>query len=152
MLSERWFERDLVGDTFIATYADGLCDVPLDRLVAHHKASGGMATITSVPMWSNYGVLTLADNGKVEQLQEKPLIPDLWINAGFIAFKKEVFNHWQGQNLEKEVLPNLIARGLVSSYRHEGFFKSVDHYKDILEFEELLEAGQRPWDVVSVPA
>ncbi len=139
--------RDFVGQRFIATYADGLCDVPLAKLVDYHEASGGLATITSVPMWSNYGVLTLDQSGKVEQLREKPLIADCWINAGYIVFEKQAFDHWSGENLEREVLPNLIAAGKVSSYRHDGFFKSVDHYKDIMEFEELLAEGGVPWHV-----
>jgi glucose-1-phosphate cytidylyltransferase len=139
--------RDHLGDTFIATYADGLCDVPLDQLVAHHHAHDGLVTITSVPMWSNYGVLSLDAAGHVERLEEKPLIADRWINAGFIVFDKAVFDHWEGENLEREVLPRLIEQGKVCAYRHTGFFKSVDHYKDILEFEELLENDRRPWDL-----
>jgi NDP-sugar pyrophosphorylase family protein len=49
------------------------------------------------------------------------------------------------------VLPRLIAQGKVHSYRHAGFFKSVDHYKDILEFEELLSGDRRPWDLQMAP-
>lgn len=138
--------RDLVGDTFVATYADGLCSVPLDQLVAFHHAQKSLVTITSVPMPCSYGVLSMGQDGRVERMLEKPVIPDHWINAGFIVFNRQVFDHWQGDSLEREVLPRLIDKGLVSAYRHDGFFKSVDHYKDILEFEELLEQGQRPWD------
>ena len=47
--------KHLLGDTFFATYADGLSDVPLDTLVAYHRDRGGLATITSVsrPFSSN---------------------------------------------------------------------------------------------------
>ena len=80
-------------------------------------------------------------------MREKPVIEDHWINAGFIVFEREVFDHWRGEDLEREVLPGLIRQGLVYSYRHDGFFKSADNYKDIMEFEELMTSGHRPWDV-----
>jgi len=137
--------KDLVGDTFMVTYADGLCDVPLDRLNEFHKSHQGVGTITSVPMYSPYGVLDVDDDGKVIKFREKPRIKGTWINAGFIVFDKKVFDHWQGENLEKEVFPHLIEKGLAYTYRHDGFFKSADNYKDILEFEELLKDGSVPW-------
>jgi glucose-1-phosphate cytidylyltransferase len=139
--------RALLGDTFIATYADGFCDVPLDRLVAFHNSHPGLVTITSVPMYSQYGVLSVREDGRVNEMREKPLIQEHWINAGFIVFDSEVFDHWHGQNLEREVLANLIDKGLVYTYRHNGFFKSVDSYKDIMDFEDMLRDGSIPWRV-----
>jgi len=139
--------RERITGTFITTYADGLCDVPLRRLLQFHGNHGGLVTITSVPMYSQYGVMSVAADGQVVELREKPLIEEHWINAGFIVFEPEVFDCWQGSNLEQEVLPRLIEMGHVYSYRHVGFFKSVDNYKDVVEFEELVHAGEQPWIV-----
>lgn len=139
--------REQIRGTFIVTYSDGLCDVPLARLLEFHRAHGGLATITSVPMYSQYGVMSVANNGKVVELREKPLIDEHWINAGFIVFEPDVFKDWEGENLERQVLPRLIEKGSVYSYRHVGFFKSVDNYKDVMEFEELLDKGGCPWMV-----
>ena len=137
--------RDLLGERFIATYGDGLCDVPLDQLLSFHEENGGLATMTSVQMPSQYGVLSLLPDGHVSRMREKPQIEDHWINVGFMVFETGVFEHWQGQSLERHVLPGLIARNAVYAYRHTGFFKSVDSYKDIMEFEELMEGGATPW-------
>ena len=137
--------RDHLGDRFIAAYGDGLCDVPLGKLAAFHRSHGGLATMTSVPMPSQYGVITAQPGGRVTQMREKPLIEDHWINVGFIVFEKSVFDHWQGESLERQVLPALVAREAVYAYRHDGFFKSVDSDKDVMEFEELIEAGAAPW-------
>ena len=141
--------REFLGDRFIVTYADGLCDVRLDTLLQFHDEHKGCASIVSVPMRSQYGVLTIADNGKVKEFREKPVIDNHWINAGYIVFNKSVFSTWQGQDLEREVLPNLIYKGLGYSYRHTGFFKSMDGYKDAAEFEELLKSDTVPWAVKS---
>ncbi len=139
--------RDLVGETFFATYADGLSDVPLERLLSFHKGHPGLATITSVPLITQYGILETEPSGEVVAMEEKPVLREYWINAGFFVFDREVFDHWEGQNLERDVFPNLIKRRLVYTYNHDGFFKSMDNYKDQQEFEDLIRSndGRMPW-------
>lgn len=142
--------RDYLDDSFIVTYSDGLCDVPLRDLIHFHNGHDGLATNVAVLMSSQYGVLSVADDGRILEFREKPLIQDHWVNAGFIVFDKQVFDHWQGEDLEREVFPNLIRKNLAYSYRHHGFFKSMDNYKDLVEFEELLGKGSVPWAVKEI--
>jgi glucose-1-phosphate cytidylyltransferase len=137
--------RDYVGSRFLVTYADGLCDVPLRRLVDFHVESQALATVTCVPMPSQYGVLSLAADGQVSEIQEKPLMRDHWINAGFIVFERRALDYWRKGSLERDVLPALSERRGVFGYRHKGFFKSVDTYKDVMEFEQLMETEGTPW-------
>lgn len=137
--------KDQLGVQFIVTYADGLCDVPIPRLLDFHQSHSGMATITSVPMYSQYGVLYLNDSDKVTHLAEKPLLDDHWINAGYMVMNKNIFEHWEGKNLEQDTLPKLISDGVVFSYRHDGFFKSLDSYKDQIEFESMAKNKPYPW-------
>lgn len=137
--------RDYVGEQFFATYADGLANVEIAKLLTFHNSHQGHATITSVPLISQYGTLSTDEHQKVVQFTEKPVLPDHWINAGYFAFNKKVFEHWQGENLEREVFPSLARKGLVYSYRHTGFFKSMDSYKDQQEFEAFVSQGKRPW-------
>ncbi|HEY4977479.1 MAG TPA: sugar phosphate nucleotidyltransferase, partial [Gaiellaceae bacterium] len=40
--------RPYVDETFICTYGDGLSDVPIDQLLAFHRAHGKLATVTTV--------------------------------------------------------------------------------------------------------
>lgn len=134
-----------VGETFFATYGDGLGNVSLHELLATHRASGGLATVTSVPLRSQYGTVNFTPEGKVYAFQEKPTIRDYWINAGFFVFEKRAFDHWEGTNLENEVLPNLAKDGLLHTYLHEGFWKSMDTSKDQQEFETILTHGEAPW-------
>jgi glucose-1-phosphate cytidylyltransferase len=141
--------REVLGERFMVTYADGLCDVPLDRLLDFHAASGGLATVTCVPMRSQYGVLDVDATGRVELMREKPLMADHWVNAGFMVMEHGVFDQWHGTSLERDMLPVLTAQQKLFAYRHDGFFKSVDSYKDVMEFEELMEAGDMPWIVRS---
>lgn len=141
--------RDLVGDEFFATYADGLCDVDLQKLLAFHRAHKGVATMTGVPLISQYGTIEAEQDGRITRFLEKPVMREHWINAGYFVFDRAVFDRWQGQNLEREVFPHLAEQGLAFTYRHDGFFKSMDSYKDQREFEALLQNGETPWRLKS---
>ena len=56
-----------------------------------------------------------------------------------------VFDHWEGENLEREVMPALQRRGLLYTYKHNGLFKSMDTHKDQQELEQIYERGDLPW-------
>jgi len=134
-----------VSDTFFATYGDGLGNVSLHSLLQSHREAGALATVTSVPLRSQYGTVHFTEERKVRSFQEKPTIRDYWINAGFFVFEKSVFDQWEGKNLENHVLPALARRGVLYTYLHEGFWKSMDTSKDQQEFENILGNGEAPW-------
>jgi glucose-1-phosphate cytidylyltransferase len=134
-----------VGSCFFATYGDGLGNVDLHQLAAAHRRTGALATVTSVPLRSQYGTIVFDGDGKVSEFREKPIISDYWINAGFFVFEKAAFEIWEGQNLEVEVLPNLARRSVLYTYRHNGFWKSMDTSKDQQELEAFYQKGKPPW-------
>ncbi|MEZ5977446.1 MAG: sugar phosphate nucleotidyltransferase [Planctomycetota bacterium] len=138
--------RDHVGERFFATYADGLSDVSLHELLEFHDGHQGLATITGVPLPSQYGTMITDGAGRIDSFREKPILRDHWINAGFFVFDRAVFDHWKGSNLERDVFPSLSRDGLVYMHRHDGFFKSMDSFKDQREFEALAAAGDPPWE------
>jgi glucose-1-phosphate cytidylyltransferase len=137
---------DYVGDTFFATYGDGLGDVDLRALLKFHNGHGGLATVTAVPLRSQYGTLVFDESGRVHEFHEKPVIRDYWINAGFFVFEKRAFDHWTGKNLESHVLPALSLRNDLYSYTHQGFWKSMDTSKDQQELEVMYSKGA-PWQI-----
>jgi glucose-1-phosphate cytidylyltransferase len=137
--------EDRVDGPFFATYADGLADIDLHELARFHAAHAGPATLTTVPLPSQYGTLDCDDEGRVRTFKEKPVLHDHWINAGFFVFDPAVFGHWEGEDLERDVLPALGSHGLLYAYRHRGFWKSMDTYKDALELTKLCGEGDPPW-------
>jgi glucose-1-phosphate cytidylyltransferase len=138
--------QHLLRDTFLATYVDGLSDISLEKLIQYHHSHDGLATITTVPLPSQYGTLEFDDSGKIVAFKEKPILREHWINGGFFVFDKEVFKHWEGGNLEREVFPSLSKKGLLYTYRHDGFWKSMDTYKDQQELEQIYLKGNIPWE------
>jgi glucose-1-phosphate cytidylyltransferase len=139
--------REQVGQQFFVTYADGLGNVDLDRLVVFHNEHPGSATVTTVPLPSQYGTFHLGPGDRVEGFQEKPRLADQLINAGFFVMDDRVFDCWAGEDLEREVLPGLGEAGELYAYRHDGFWKSMDTYKDAIELSNLCADGPAPWMV-----
>lgn len=143
--------RRYVGDTFLATYSDGIGNVDLRALVEAHRAAGGLATVTAVPLRSQYGAIVFDEFGKVREFQEKPIIREHWINAGFFVFEQGVFDLWQGQNLERDALPAVARAGQLYTYRHTGFWKSMDTSKDQEELERLYVSRGGCWADADLP-
>lgn len=143
--------RDFVGDTFLATYGDGLGDVNVHSLLEFHKKRGGIATVTSVPLRSQYGTVNFGSDGRVNRFDEKPIIEQSWINAGFFVFERRVFDYWEGESLETQILPRLATKGFLYAYLHQGFWKSMDTAKDQQEMEAIHISGNPPWQRFSKP-
>ena len=129
--------RHLLDGTFHATYCDGLGDVDLDMVLAGHQASGKLCTVTAAPLRSQYGLVYATADGTVTGFEEKPILPEFWINAGFFVFETAAFDYWLGHNLERDVLPALARLRQLRLYRHRGFWRSMDTYKDQQELNEL---------------
>jgi len=142
----------VVGPTFFATYGDGLGSVDLAALLAFHRSHPGAATVTAVPLPSPYGTLEWDEQGRVTRFLEKPRLADHWINAGFFVMDERVFPHFGGDDLEREVLPALAGAGELYVYRHLGFWRSMDTYKDALELSALCAEGDGPWTISAGPA
>src|SRR5207253_11159372 len=120
-------------------------DIDLHRLLAFHRGKGGTATVTAVPLRSQYGTVVFDDGRRVAQFVEKPVIREHWINAGFFVFSRRVFDLCDGHNLEVDVLPRLASRGVLFTHLHDGFWKSMDTSKDQQELEQLYRSGAPPW-------
>jgi glucose-1-phosphate cytidylyltransferase len=138
-----------LGDTasFAVTYGDGVGNVDLDALLRFHLVHGKLATITGVRPSSQYGIAHVDDAGRVSGFEEKPLL-DHWINAGFMIFRREVLDYLVGDDvdLERHTLVQLAAEGQLMMYRHTGFWRSMDTFKEAVELDQVWRQ-QAPWKV-----
>lgn len=140
-------QRHLRPETFFCTYGDGLSDVDIGKLLAFHRSHGKIATVTSVPTISRFGLIETADDGTVLNFAEKPDTSS-WINAGYFVFEPEVFEYAKNdpaQVLEKQVMEGLTADRQLVAYKHDGFFYAMDTYREYLHLNELWNAGKAPW-------
>jgi mannose-1-phosphate guanylyltransferase len=104
-------------DTFLVLNGDILTDLDLTALVAYHRESGAVATITLTPLDDArpYGLVALDEQGRVREFREKPEgpapVPGL-INAGTYVLEPSALSEVQAGlpvSIERETFPELIA-------------------------------------------
>lgn len=139
----------LGNDTFMMTYGDGVADVDIQKLLAHHRKSGKLATITSVQPRGRFGSLELDENDAVRMFREKPAGDGAWINGGFMVLEPGVIDYISGDSISFETVPleRLACEGQLCAYRHNGFWQPMDTLRDKNYLEELWNSGNSPWRI-----
>ena len=134
------------GDSFFATYGDGLSNVDLHLLLEFHRAHGRTATLTGVHQPTTFGIVDANETGHVQSFREKPTLSG-YINGGYFVFQKKVFEEIDGDAtvLEEKPFRSLIQKSQLSMYRHDGFWQCMDHYKDYATLNKMWAAGNAPW-------
>ena len=135
------------GETFCATYGDGVSDVDLRALIDFHRGQQTLATVTAVQPPSRFGALDLAGD-RVRAFAEKPG-GDAWINGGFFVLEPAVLDLIEDDatTWEHEPMERLARDGQLSAFRHRGFWQPMDTMRDKLLLEELWSSGRAPWKV-----
>ena len=111
---------------FLVMNGDIITDLSLKELEKIHKR----LSMVLVPMRSPFGIVS-EKKGKIV-FEEKPKLP-YWINAGIYLINRSVELPVEG-DLEKDVFP----REEIKVYRYEGFWRSIDTFKDIAEVEKEI--------------
>ena len=137
----------LDGGSFCFTYGDGVADVDVSDLIAHHQSHGRLATVTAVQPPGRFGSLQIGSEAAVEGFQEKPQGDGIWINGGFFVLEPEVIDRIEGDSTiwEQEPLRGIAAEGQLTAYHHHGFWQPMDTLRDRHHLEELWASGRAPW-------
>lgn len=137
-----------IGDeTFMMTYGDGVCDVDISKLIKFHKSHGKVATLTSVVLNQQKGLLEIAMDNSVKAFREKNINDSTPINAGYMVLEPEVFEYLEGDEtvFETHVLSRLAEEGKLMSYNHNGFWQCMDTLREKNELELMIKSGKAPW-------
>ncbi|MFH2001258.1 MAG: glucose-1-phosphate cytidylyltransferase [Planctomycetota bacterium] len=138
-------EAYLNGEPFLMTYGDGLADVNISQLVEFHKSKKCLATVTGVKPLSRFGVIESKDPGWVTGFREKPLLEGV-VSGGFFVLEPKVFDYLTDDCVfEGAPLARLAGEKQLALYEHNGFFSSMDTYRDYLHLNAMFDAGQTPW-------
>jgi glucose-1-phosphate cytidylyltransferase len=131
---------------FCMTYGDGLSDVDISTLVAHHDRHGRLATVTTVAPPGRFGVIR-TDGARVTQFSEKPAGDGTCINGGFFVLSPAVLEFVGSDSTiwEREPLQRLAADGQLTSFLHEGFWQPMDTLRERDMLNALWESGTAPW-------
>jgi glucose-1-phosphate cytidylyltransferase len=142
-------EKYVGSDNFLATYGDGLTNSNILEEIEFHAKKNPVVTLTGVHPHSKFGLVQAKKDGTVERFVEKPQLYD-YVNGGYYVFKKEIFDYLEENEscvLEGKPFERLASEGKMSMYRHEGFWHSMDTYKDFLDLNRMWDEGKRPWKI-----
>jgi glucose-1-phosphate cytidylyltransferase len=133
---------------FCLTYGDGVSDVNIKALIAHHKKEKRAATVTAVQPSGRFGALVTQGN-KVTSFVEKPKGDGGIINGGFFVLEPEVIKYIKDDTTiwENDPLETLATRGQLTAYKHSGFWQPMDTMRDKNHLEQLWATGKAPWKI-----
>ena len=139
---------DYIDDTFFMTYGDGVADIDIKALEAHHRNSGLEATVTAIKPPGRFCSLELM-NDQVTRFLEKPAGDGQWINGGFFVCEPSVISRIEGDETPWEAGPleSLAKDGQLGVFRHHGFWTAMDTLRDKRLLEELWSQGRAPWKI-----
>lgn len=140
--------KDYIGvDDFLLTYGDGLSDVDIAKTVEFHNSHGKNITMTAVQPAGRYGALDIKADNSISSFEEKPKGDGAWINGGFFVCKPEVLNYIADDStmFEQEPLIDLAAEDQLMSFKHNGFWGSMDTLRDKTNLCQLWDSNQAPW-------
>ncbi len=132
-------------DTFLMSYGDDLTDADINSLIEFHKKSKKIVTLTAVPLLSPFGIIEISRNDEVTSFREKPRL-NHWMNGGFYVMDRKIFDYIRkGYDLEKETFGDLAKEKNISAFMHDGFWKSMNTLKDVIELNDMCKSGETPW-------
>lgn len=143
--------KEYIGtETFCMTYGDGVSDVDLRRLIDFHREQKTLATLTAVQPPGRFGAFNLAQaQTKISSFMEKPRGDGAWVNGGYFVLEPGVMDYIQDDSTawEQEPLQKLARDGMLSVYRHYGFWQNMDTLRDKNVLADLWQSGNPPWKV-----
>ena len=144
----RRVRKHLDGDEyFLANYADVLTDAPMDEIIDKFHASGAAASMLIVPPQSSFHCVDVTESGVVTEIAPVSRMP-IWENGGFFVLSNEIFDLLPpGGDLVEDVCGTLAQQGRLFGYKHLGFWKPTDTFKERAELDANYQHGIRPWMV-----
>ncbi|WP_028587840.1 glucose-1-phosphate cytidylyltransferase [Desulfocurvus vexinensis] len=143
-------ERYISGDTFMATYGDGLANVDIDALLKFHHSHGKIATLTGVNPAARFGELKLEGN-EVRSFTEKPLKSTVGlINGGYFVFNRKIFDYLsedESCDFEYGPLEDIARAGELMVYKHPGFWACMDTIRDVEYLNRLWAEDNALWKI-----
>jgi mannose-1-phosphate guanylyltransferase len=137
--------REHFGDeTFLVISGDALTDIDLTALMKTHEEKGGIATLAlkRVDDPREFGVVIVAEDGRIQGFQEKPdpaeALSNLG-NCGIYVFEPEIFDYFPEPDFvdwAMDVYPKLLEQD-VSFYGHEF----PQYWNDVGSLEEYRQGN-----------
>jgi len=142
----KYVEND---DVFLANYSDNLTNLPLPEMIGDLQANGRVASFLAVRPSQSFHMVAFDKARSVSGITHVSQ-SEVFINGGYFALRKEIFDYMKnGEELVEKPFERLIAKQLLSAYRYDGFFVSMDTFKERQSLDSMYTHGEAPWELWS---
>ena len=117
-------------------------------LLKFHKNHGKTATITTVSLAQQKGVLQKDDSGLITSFREKSDDDSAIINGGFMVLNPNIFDYiieGDATVFEQSPMLKLAKDGELMGFEHDGFWQCMDTQREKEKLESLWASGKAPW-------
>jgi glucose-1-phosphate cytidylyltransferase len=141
---EKYLQND---EIFMANYSDVLSDLYLPEYVDYFLNSDKVASFITVKPSNSFHIVSVEDGHHVSDIINVNS-SGIRINGGFFIFKRDIFKYIEdGEELVLEPFQRLIQKKELIAYQHEGFWASMDTFKEKQQLEELFHREMAPWQI-----
>lgn len=132
---------NFIDDTFVVAMGDVLVDLDVRPLIDFHRRRKSVATIalTHVGDPTEYGIVGLGKDGRIEKFKEKPRREEAFsdlVNAGIYVLEPEVLDLIPDDepfDFSKNVFPLMLAKALpVHGMPIEGVWVDIGRPRDLI--------------------
>lgn len=130
-------------NAFLVNYADGVTDLDHNKYEREFEASGKVGAMTLVNPPQTYDVVEVVDS------KPRAIRPmgkaGLWVNGGFFIFDQRVFDYLERDMDLSSAIGLMIDDDQIYANQYEGFWMSMDTFKEKQQLDQIFEAGDVPW-------
>ena len=132
---------------FLANYTDILTNFPLPKLTESFLAQDKVAGFLCIKPPYSFHVVEASPNSDVNSIKDVSKT-DIWVNGGYMIFRQSIFEYMSdGDELVEEPFRKLIRKNKLMAYKYNGFWASMDTFKEKQRLEDLVSQGDVPWMV-----
>lgn len=144
MAAERYLGDD---EVFLANYTDNVTDFHLPNLIERFHQQDKTAAFLCVRPSLSCHYVAMGNDGLVREIETMDRA-GIRINGGYFAFKRSIFDYISdGEDLVHAPFRRLIETQNLMGYIYDGFWKSMDTFKEKQELDDLDSTGTAPWQV-----
>lgn len=134
-------------EVFLANYSDGLSDLPFDSYLQTCLSKNVIASMVAVRPSQSFHAVTSGADGLVNSIA--PLGESAFhVNGGYFVLRREIFDYMKpGEELVEQPFHRLIEQHQVFAQPYDGFWSSMDTFKDKITFDRRYARGDAPWEV-----
>lgn len=132
-------QSSIKDENFYAMNGDQITDLQLEGLTNAHLKNGAVATLVTVRLRTNFGIIDVDMQDRVTKIHEKWSVPNVLMNSGIYVFNQGIRNYLEGGNIEEKTFRKLAKEGKLYSFYYNGEWMTVNDKKELKKAEEYLK-------------